>query len=469
VSTAPGEPPSARDSFPLRGRSRAIVLDDAGLHHPGGGRGLRSVFTPYSEITHLSGSARTLWIGARRSVYVLPRRAFGDPRDADRLVRALLERVARGPDGARQLARMAEIEEFARSAPPLRATWALVAACLAVFVLQLALGPEVAEVGYFSPLLVADGDLWRIATANLLHGAPEVPVHLLLNLLGLIVVGTLVERPLGAARTLVVMGASGIGAMGASALAGYSQVVGVSGVVFGLAGGLTWLELRRADHLPAAWRLPRRVLWTLLAVNAALMWLVPIIAGAAHAGGFAAGALAAALSTRVDLELRRPAAWVRAGALAAVVLTLLSLASAARELAAHPDFIASHSRRLAALPGVPPEELNDRAWIIAVSDDATRGQLDAALELATRAVAETGREEATILDTLAEVQFQLGRRDEAIATIDEAIARAPAQPYYREQRRRFTGERAADDRPDLVPVWREGDPAPAPSDGGLSV
>jgi hypothetical protein len=52
-----------------------------------------------------------------------------------------------------------------------------------------------------------------------------------------------------------------------------------------------------------------------------------------------------------------------------------------------------------------------------------------------------------MLDTLAEVQFQLGWQEQAIATIDQAIAREPDESYYREQRRRFTGERPADDRP----------------------
>ena len=61
---------------------------------------------------------------------------------------------------------------------------------------------------------------------------------------------------------------------------------------------------------------------------------------------------------------------------------------------------------------------------------------------------ETRRADANLLDTLAEVYFQSGRADEALDTIDEAIALAPAEPYFREQRRRFQGERAPDDRPE---------------------
>ena len=45
------------------------------------------------------------------------------------------------------------------------------------------------------------------------------------------------------------------------------------------------------------------------------------------------------------------------------------------------------------------------------------------------------------------MQFQNGDGEAAVETIDEAIALAPGIPYFEEQRRRFTGERARNDRP----------------------
>jgi hypothetical protein len=85
-----------------------------------------------------------------------------------------------------------------------------------------------------------------------------------------------------------------------------------------------------------------------------------------------------------------------------------------------------------------------------------------ALQLADRAVEETGRGDPNILDTLAEAYFVAGRREAAIATIDEAISLAPGVGYFREQRRRFTGERASEDRPDPPAdpgrEWRESPP-----------
>ena len=97
---------------------------------------------------------------------------------------------------------------------------------------------------FFSATLVRAGETWRLVTSHLIHAAPGFPLHLLMNLFALVLVGTLVERPLGSLRTAVVVGASALGATGASMLAGYEQAVGLSGVVYGLAGALIWLELR---------------------------------------------------------------------------------------------------------------------------------------------------------------------------------------------------------------------------------
>ena len=92
--------------------------------------------------------------------------------------------------------------------------------------------------------------------------------------------------------------------------------------------------------------------------------------------------------------------------------------------------------------------MNQRAWQIAIDEDSTKERLLAALQAAERSVDLSERQESAILDTLAEVHFVLGNQASALAAIDEAIALAPFDTYYQEQRRRFTGERAADDRPE---------------------
>ena len=89
-------------------------------------------------------------------------------------------------------------------------------------------------------------------------------------------------------------------------------------------------------------------------------------------------------------------------------------------------------------------------------------------------MSETGGRDTTMLDTLAEVQFQLGRSQEAIVTIDRAIASETDTchlRYYLEQRRRFMGEREPDDRPEdpaFCGTEPEGPPLP-PDATGLRV
>jgi hypothetical protein len=275
----------------------------------------------------------------------------------------------------------------------------------------------------------------------------------------------MLERAIGSERVVCVMGASALGAMAATGWLRDASVVGVSGVVFGLAGGLLWVELRCAEALPAWWRFPRRALiWICgaLLLDSALGFVVPLVAGEAHLGGFAAGLLATAWVTPRSLAPASPA--VLRGARAVLAITGISVLAAAATLAAPGEFRVRHALRVAQLPGVSPEELNNRAWQLATMRSAKPDELAVALILAQRAVDETKRRDATILDTLAEVQFQLGHPENALAIIDEAIEREPDEAYYREQRRRFLGERARDDRPDPpMPdsIWS---PSPEPDE-----
>jgi membrane associated rhomboid family serine protease len=460
--------PAAHLRYALRGGVPAIALGEAGFDHPRDARGRGRAHTRYADLTHVTLCERSLWIASRSGVLVLPRRAFAAAGDPRHLVEALRERVAAVPGGPERLARMAALDVLAARPPRPRATFALAILCALVFALEHVGQAYVYTVGYMSPLLVAHGDWWRVVTANLLHGSA---LHLAVNLAGLLVLGRLLERALGSARTVCVMAASAAGSMLASGLFLNESVVGVSGVVFGLAGGVLWLDLRRPQELPAPWRFPRRLLQLLLValvLEAALGFLLPFIAGSAHLGGLAAGVLASALLVRERGVGPLPGRLSRALAAGACAVTALAAVAAGVELFSAPDFPARFAERLAALPEVPPDELNNHAWFIAIDESASRAQLLAALQLAERAVAETEGREAALLDTLAEVLFQLGESEHAVETIERAIAQEPDEPYYREQRRRFLGERPADDRPPdpaLRPREREGPPLPPDAEG----
>ena len=93
---------------------------------------------------------------------------------------------------------------------------------------------------------------------------------------------------------------------------------------------------------------------------------------------------------------------------------------------------------------------------------ARRAAARAGARAPSRAVEATRGEEPNLLDTLAEIYFQLGREPEAVATIESAIALAPGVDYFEEQRLRFLGERAADDRPEPPEPSTPLDPDPGP-------
>lgn len=444
--------------FALRPGRGTIALHETGFRHPRSSRNARDAFTAYADITHLALSRRVLRIGTRHGLLVIARNSFASPDAADALVRALFERIAREPAGAVQMARMAEIEETARSASKPVATRVLVLACLAGFALQAWLGPGIHHAGFFSSQLAARGEPWRLLTANLLHAGL---VHFLMNALGLILFGGLLERTIGSLRTTLVAGLAALGATFGGLLVGYEAMVGASGIVTGFAGALLWLELRLPERLPAQWRIPRRPFIALLILEAMLGLAFPEVAAAAHIGGFVAGALAAAIVTGPGLrrEPLRPAATVAIALVLAVAGA--SIASATRLFLGGAAW-ESHAKRLLDLDAAPILILNDAAWLIATDATPTPKALDEARELAQRAVAQTGRRDPNLLDTLAEVQFQSGNGAAAVETIDEAIALAPGIAYFAEQRRRFTGERDRNDRPAPPEDSFEFAPQPAP-------
>jgi membrane associated rhomboid family serine protease len=432
--------------FALRRFRQDLVLERGGLRHPRSRWLSGTRLTPYSEITHLALSPRQLRIGTSHGLILLPAGAFADPEQPRHLVRELLACIAERPGAQQQLAHMAQVEERYRHPHPLHATRALLVACLVLYVAQWWLGFGLEEVGRFGASLAA-AEPWRIVTANFFH-ATWFPPHLILNGLAILVFGSLLERLLGAASVGFVAALSGLGAMLAAGFAGLEWVVGASGIAMGLVGALVYVELRHPGDVPAPWRLPRHLLLFLLALETVLMWPVAWVATSAHLGGFLGGVLAAGPTTGPGLKGGSAPPWLRAANAGLGLLVLLAFSSAAVEWTRSEADPARRAARLAVWPDASPLLLNNAAWLIATAEAPNEHELEVALGLAQRAVEATGRMDANVLDTLAEVQFRAGRQGDALRTIEEAIALAPAEDYFREQRRRFTGARPFEDRPD---------------------
>jgi rhomboid protease GluP len=414
--------------------------------------GLETSVIRYEDLTHVEATKFGAWLASRQTTMVIRRSQFMRERDPEELVQAVRWRLAEEPGGAAQLARMRGIAERALHPHPRAVTHLLLVACVSVFALECA-DPFVLQAGVFIPELVGAGEWWRITTGNLLHGLSILPLHLILNMFCLAAFGLLLERPLGAVRTFLVMAASGVGAMAASTLAGYSEVLGASGVVAGLVGGVLWLEFNEAERLPAWWRIPRRIFVAAIVLQGLVDLVLPFIAAAAHLGGLLAGWLAMPLASRGALEGAPSSREQRYAAAALAVVIVASLVSAAQLIRREPSALAEHGRHLLTMPDVAARGLNDLAWRMVTESQPDSEDLLVATRLAQLAVEKTGRRDPNVLDTLAEVLFVAGDDSGAIAVIDEAITLAGGEEYFREQRRRFTGERALDDRPAPPTHW----------------
>ena len=94
-------------------------------------------------------------------------------------------------------------------------------------------GAALGDLLYLDKQLVAEGEYWRLLTVTLLHAGP---LHLLMNMYGLWIVGPLAEALYGRATYLAIYLLSALGGSIASYLVFPNPSVGASGAVFGLFG-----------------------------------------------------------------------------------------------------------------------------------------------------------------------------------------------------------------------------------------
>ncbi len=184
-------------------------------------------------------------------------------------------------------------------------TLALIFLNLGVFALETSRGGSenlrtLLRMGAMWPRAVLEGGQWyRLVTALFLHfGA----AHLVMNLLGLAVIGPWVEKTLGRARYAAVYLVAGIGSM--AAVLGFTRwgwvsaavLVGASGSIMGLVGAtgaLLAVDWRRERSGLAARRLRGVVL--IVVLQTAFDLMTPQVSFAAHAAGLLIGFLLTAL------------------------------------------------------------------------------------------------------------------------------------------------------------------------------
>lgn len=180
-----------------------------------------------------------------------------------------------------------------------RLTWALIAVNTAIFAAMVAAGVPLsgARVAHLEPwgassvYLVAAGQWWRLLSAIFLHADIA---HLLVNMLGLWLVGRPVERSVGSPAFALIYFFAGLAGMTGMLLTGESSV-GASGGLYGLIGCLVVLALR---GFPV-----RRLLLVVLALESVGLLVLCTVPGLhelrvaheSHLVGFVAGLAVSAL------------------------------------------------------------------------------------------------------------------------------------------------------------------------------
>jgi membrane associated rhomboid family serine protease len=156
--------------------------------------------------------------------------------------------------------------------------------------------------------VIVFGEWWRVFTAAFLHIGP---VHLAMNMLGLLLFGSELERQLGRWRYLALYLLSALGGAAAIQLLGDPRVpvAGASAAIYGLLGALGVLMLANRQDL--------RGLLTLLAINVFISFL-PGVSLLGHLGGLVAGAVTAGI-----LVITRRRLPLQIGGLAAFAVVLL--------------------------------------------------------------------------------------------------------------------------------------------------
>lgn len=449
----------------------ALELGPSALVLPRSVASRRTVTVPYEEIRDIEvrGDAThgLLLLDTLRGLRILPLGRFRDVAAAAALPAAIRERIIVRPGGRAQLEEIAtrRLHADALMSRRARVTLAVLLLITAIFFVELRTGAlsdagslGLLQLGASSPALVRAGSVWRLFTANLLHGGF---LHLLMNGFALLSLGGLLERWLGGTRYTFVLLVSCVGGALASALAARGIFsVGISTGLFGLLGALAVIHVRHRAVLPAGFR--QSLTWwvVILGVNFSLPLLVPVIDGTGHAGGFVTGFL---VTWFIDRGLReQSAADVRRGQLLAGVAAG-AFAIAVGIGVAHGTSARATSRDLLVLarafvvrpidaPG-ETEALNAVAWTLAISRDTPASAWPDVRALADRAVRFAPPEaQSDYIDTRATVSYRMGRSDphaydEAVTLELQALAAAhrngSAPPAWRVQQLRAYGTQLA--------------------------
>lgn len=211
--------------------------------------------------------------------------------------------------GATQVRRQRPLVRAASGVPVV--SYGLIALSVLAFVAQMSSGELESELVLWSPA-VAHGQVYRLLTSAFLHYGP---MHLLLNMWALYVVGPQLEGLLGRVRFTALYLLSALGGSVAVYLLAplTAATAGASGAIFGLFGAT--LVVGRRLRMDVGW------VGAVILVNLIFTFTIPHISWQGHVGGLITGLLVA-----VAYVYPSPAARTRIQVAASVALLALFVA-----------------------------------------------------------------------------------------------------------------------------------------------
>lgn len=146
--------------------------------------------------------------------------------------------------------------------------------------------------------LINQGEVWRLFTANFLHGGLS---HIIFNIIALNILGREVELIYGRARYLAIYIISSLGCSILSYLLNPDVVsVGASGAIFGLLAAVLYFAIREKDRIGKG---VYKEILNVLILNIILGFLMPNIDMYGHLGGFISGFVLSVLLLNRKIEL----------------------------------------------------------------------------------------------------------------------------------------------------------------------
>jgi rhomboid protease GluP len=216
--------------------------------------------------------------------------------------------------------------------------WALIVACVVMFVGALVLDPSALagstdlfsllgptsrslyQLGMTGGLAWQEGDWWTLLTASFLHGGL---IHIFFNLSWLRQIYPLLEHHFGKAGALVIYYLSGAGGFLLSNLVSGTPTIGASAALFGIFGALVGWGRRRGGTYGANLS---SVMWSTALPPFLMGFLLPNVNNWGHLGGFVSGF---ALAWIIPIDPKRQGAIIPALAIALTALTLVGFALSA--------------------------------------------------------------------------------------------------------------------------------------------